>query len=205
MRASTQKKKRNSARQHAHTQREWSAHAPKEYHSGALRNRQLHAGRSDRPEVFLPCQGLPRTEISQPLNCCKTFLRFHSIATHAVPNPVLRISVSAGTKGLNSNVFVTAKGSFLMREKKSSPSGPYFPGTFQTLCGNPQHPVLPPTPVWERGGEGERERVWKGPKGGNRKVGGAAWGVLQGTKFRAFFFLLTLPLSLFFSLWGSSR
>ena len=29
---------------------------------GALRHKQLHAGRSDRAEVFLPGQGLPRIE-----------------------------------------------------------------------------------------------------------------------------------------------
>ena len=44
-------------------------------------------------------------------------------------------NVSAVTPGLNSTAFVRAKGSFLMKKKKkkSSPCGPYFLGTFQTL------------------------------------------------------------------------
>ena len=36
--------------------------APQAFESGALRHKQLHAGRSDGPVVLLPGQGLPRTE-----------------------------------------------------------------------------------------------------------------------------------------------
>ena len=45
-----------------------------------------------------------------------------------------KLSMSVQWQGLNSTAFVRAKGSFLRRKKKSSPYGPYFFGTFQTLA-----------------------------------------------------------------------
>ena len=39
--------------------------APQAFENGALRHKQLHAGRSDGPVGLLPSQGLPRTERSQ--------------------------------------------------------------------------------------------------------------------------------------------
>ena len=74
MRASTQKETlRASIRTHYVS----GLRAPKAFKNGALRHRQLHAGRSDRPEVFLPGH---KIELLQDV-----FLRFYSNPTYAVP------------------------------------------------------------------------------------------------------------------------
>ena len=44
--------------------------APQAFEIGALRHKQRHAGRSDGPAVFLPGQGLPRTEAHSCMSVC---------------------------------------------------------------------------------------------------------------------------------------
>ena len=74
--ASTQKKKntlRASMRKHCAS----GLRAPQAFENGALRHKQLHAGKSDRTVVFLPSQSLPRTE------------RLHKRFCVVTPSPLL--------------------------------------------------------------------------------------------------------------------
>ena len=76
--ACTPRRKKDTLRASMRTHYVSGLRAPKAFKNGALRHRLLHAGRSDRSEVFLPGQSLPRNEPYQKKNCCKTFSHFHS-------------------------------------------------------------------------------------------------------------------------------
>ena len=61
-RACVPRRKKDTLRASMRTHYVSGLRAPTAFKNGALRYRQLYAGRSDGPEVFLPGQGLPRTE-----------------------------------------------------------------------------------------------------------------------------------------------
>ena len=70
----------------------------------------------------------PESRDRQPLDPASP-----SAANRCTPISAHALSVSAETKGLERHCHRESHRSFLMRKKKSSPCGPYFPSTFQQL------------------------------------------------------------------------